>query len=112
MRTGCERVIVRFNMPFGRVSDAEFGTYFIGYAHDPDVIEQMLRNMFIGDPPGNHDRILDFSRAVTGNLFFVPTVDLLDGLADPEPAEDVAATAPPINHDGSLGIGDLRGASA
>jgi len=116
---GVERDIVRFNMPFGRVSEAEFGTYFIGYARDPDVIEQMLRNMFIGDPPGNHDRILDFSTAVTGNLFFVPPVDLLDGLADPEPAQDVvkvttdaAATPPPTNHDGSLGIGDLRGASA
>ena len=115
---GVERDIVRFNMPFGRVSDAEFGTYFIGYARDPDVIEQMLRNMFIGDPPGNHDRILDFSTAVTGNLFFVPTVDLLDGLADPVPTEDVvelttdaAAAAPPTNHDGSLGIGGLRGAS-
>ena len=84
---GEERDIVRFNMPFGRVSDAEFGTYFIGYARDPDVIEQMLRNMFIGDPPGNYDRILDFSTAVTGNLFFVPTVDLLDGLADPADAD-------------------------
>lgn len=115
---GVERDIMRFNMPFGRVSDAEFGTYFIGYARDPDVIEQMLRNMFIGDPPGNHDRILDFSTALTGNLFFVPTVDLLDGLADPEPTEDIegetdaTATAVPTNHDGSLGIGGLRGASA
>ena len=116
---GVELDIVRYNMPFGRVSDAEFGTYFIGYARDPDVIEQMLRNMFIGDPPGNHDRLLDFSTAVTGNLFFVPTLGLLDGLADPEPAQVVAeattdASVPPpaINHDGSLGIGDLRGASA
>jgi putative iron-dependent peroxidase len=75
---GEERQIVRLNMPFGTVGAAEFGTYFIGYASDPDVIEEMLRNMFIGKPEGNHDRILDFSRAVTGNLFFVPSGDFLD----------------------------------
>jgi putative iron-dependent peroxidase len=59
-------------MPFGEVGAAEFGTYFIGYTRRPDVLEEMLTNMFIGRPPGNHDRILDFSTAVTGNLFFVP----------------------------------------
>ena len=75
---GEERQIVRLNMPFGKVGDAEFGTYFIGYARTPDVIEEMLRNMFIGKPPGTYDRILDFSTAVTGSLFFVPTVDFLD----------------------------------
>ena len=32
---GEERQIMRFNMPFGRVGAAEFGTYFIGYAHAP-----------------------------------------------------------------------------
>jgi putative iron-dependent peroxidase len=77
---GEERQIVRLNMPFGKVGDAEFGTYFIGYARTPDVIEEMLRNMFIGKPPGTYDRILDFSTAVTGSLFFVPTVDFLDDL--------------------------------
>jgi putative iron-dependent peroxidase len=75
---GEERQIMRFNMPFGRVGVGEFGTYFIGYARSPDVIEQMLTNMFIGNPPGNYDRILDFSTALTGNLFFVPTADFLD----------------------------------
>ncbi len=75
---GEERQIVRVNMPFGEVGAGEFGTYFIGYARTPAVIEEMLQNMFIGKPPGNTDRILDFSTAVTGNLFFVPTIDLLD----------------------------------
>ena len=69
---GEERQIMRFNMPFGRVGAREFGTYFIGYARDPDVIEEMLTNMFIGKPPGNHDRLLDFSTAVTGSLFSYP----------------------------------------
>jgi putative iron-dependent peroxidase len=93
---GEERQIVRFNMPFGAVGKREFGTYFIAYASSPEVIEQMLTNMFIGKPPGNTDRILDFSTAVTGNLFFAPTADFLD---DP-PAPDE-----------SLGIGSLKGAS-
>jgi porphyrinogen peroxidase len=75
---GTELKIVRDNMPFGRVGVGEFGTYFIGYAATPAITERMLTNMFIGDPPGNTDRILDFSTAVTGNLFFVPTIDWLD----------------------------------
>src|SRR5579862_1959743 len=63
--------ILRDNMPFGAVGTAEYGTYFIGYARTPAVTEQMLTNMFVGSPEGNYDRLLDFSRAVTGNLFFV-----------------------------------------
>jgi putative iron-dependent peroxidase len=77
---GVARQILRDNMVFGSVGAKEYGTFFIGYASTPDVTEQMLRNMFIGDPPGNHDRILDFSTAVTGSLFFVPTADFLDDL--------------------------------
>jgi len=104
---GEERQIVRDNMPFGRVGTGEFGTYFIGYAADPDVTEQMLRNMFIGNPPGNHDRILDFSTAVTGTLFFVPSADLLDELPDP-PGTSSDEPAAPEAGDASLGIGSLR----
>ena len=60
----------------------EFGTYFIGYARSPGVTEEMLDNMFIGRPPGTYDRILDFSTAVTGALFFTPITDFLN---DPPP---------------------------
>lgn len=77
---GTERQILRDNMPFGTVGRSEFGTYFIGYARTPAVTEKMLDNMFVGDPPGNYDRILDFSTPVTGTLFFVPTTDFLDDL--------------------------------
>ena len=48
---GEERQIVRYNMPFGRVGAAEFGTYFIGYARSPDVIEQMLTTCSSGSHP-------------------------------------------------------------
>jgi len=72
--------IVRENMPFGSMASGELGTYFIGYVKDPATIERMLRNMFVGVPEGNHDRILDYSRAVTGGLYFVPSEGFLDSL--------------------------------
>ena len=34
---GTQRQIVRDNLPFGNVGEGEFGTYFIGYAADPDA---------------------------------------------------------------------------
>jgi putative iron-dependent peroxidase len=130
---GKEIKILRDNMPFGRPGHSEFGTYFIGYSRSPRTIEQMLENMFIGRPPGNYDRILDFSRAVTGNLFFVPSATFLENLAEdrsneaqtseeqtseaqpavaqsPEaPAVAEASSSIPSVRDGSLGIGSLKG---
>ena len=106
---GEEKKILRDNMPFGQPGQGEFGTYFIGYSRSPRTIEQMLENMFIGRPPGNYDRLLDFSRAVTGNLFFAPTATFLDAVtADPPPASEPAQPNPPPG-DGSLGIGSLKG---
>lgn len=74
---GTEQRILRAAMPFGRPGQGEFGTYFIAYARDPSVPEAMLRKMFVGEPPTGHDPILDFSRAVTGTMFFVPSADFL-----------------------------------
>jgi porphyrinogen peroxidase len=109
---GEEMQIVRANMPFGDVGRGEFGTYFIGYAASPAVTEQMLQNMFIGRPPGNTDRILDFSTALTGGLFFAPSADFLDHLSDaPLPSRNAVIPAPgtQANSMGSLGIGSLKG---
>jgi putative iron-dependent peroxidase len=75
---GKELKILRDNMPFGSLGTAEFGTYFIGYCRTPRVTEQMIENMFVGRPPGNYDRLLDFSRAVTGTLFFCPSQTFLE----------------------------------
>jgi putative iron-dependent peroxidase len=110
---GTQRQILRANMPFGEVGRGEFGTYYIAYAATPDVTELMLSHMFIGDPPGNTDRILDFSTAVTGGLFFAPTTDFLDDLPGPPGAPDPPGPPgdPPAAggaQDGSLGIGRLR----
>ncbi|WP_223690206.1 Dyp-type peroxidase [Leifsonia poae] len=79
---GVEHDILRDNMPFGRAGHGEFGTYFIGYSGELWVIERMLQRMFVGDPVGSYDRILDFSTAATGTTFFAPTRDFLDALAD------------------------------
>jgi porphyrinogen peroxidase len=107
---GNELKIVRHNMPFGEIGKGEFGTYFIGYSRTAAVTEEMLRNMFIGDPPGNTDRILDFSTAVTGTKFFTPTIDFLNDpppLGDSAPEEVTVTT--PVTYDGSLAIGSLKG---
>lgn len=115
---GNEIKILRDNMPFGRPGHGEFGTYFIGYARSPAPIEQMLENMFVGVPPGNYDRLLDFSQAVTGSLFFIPSLPLLDTLSEqvpdtlqdtntPVPAADTLSGTP---GSGTLNIGSLKGA--
>lgn len=77
---GNEHQILRDNMPFGSPASDEFGTYFIGYTRRLWVIEKMLQRMFIGEPPGLHDRLLDFSQARTGTVFFAPPIDVLAGL--------------------------------
>ena len=114
---GKERKILRDNMPFGSPANGEFGTYFIGYSRRPAVTEQMIENMFVGRPPGNYDRLLDFSLAVTGGLFFCPSATFLETLNDGEPEDVVKSTAPLSTEvasprpagDGSLGIGSLKG---
>lgn len=110
---GNEIDILRDNMPYGDISGSgEKGTFYIAYSRGPDVSEQMLHNMFIGEPEGNHDRLLDFTTAVTGSQYFVPAVDFLEDPPDaPDPAEPATAPAndqPDTRADGSLGIGSLH----
>src|ERR1700684_2836071 len=115
VENGQEIKILRDNMPFGRPTQGEFGTYFIGYSKSPNTTELMLQNMFVGRPPGNYDRLLDFSRAVTGTLFFVPSATFLeDAMDNPAPADTTAPEAPVAAQarDGSLGIGSLKGDSS
>ena len=116
VENGKQVQILRDNMPFGRPGHGEFGTYFIGYSRFARITEQMLENMFIGQPPGNYDRLLDFSRAVTGGLFFVPSASFLDNLSAEGPVSAAlgtsAASDPPAVAGGretSLGIGSLKG---
>src|SRR6202043_580780 len=120
VENGEQLEIVRDNMPCGDAGKGAFGTYFIGYARSPHRIEQMLVNMFVGRPPGNYDRLLDYSRAVTGTLFFVPSATFLENVASGEAGRSAAdpssnerkiddASKPQMPPDGSLGIGSLKG---
>jgi porphyrinogen peroxidase len=77
---GNEHDILRDNMPFGRPGQREFGTYFIGYSRYLWVIEKMLQRMYVGDPPGAYDRLLDFSTPHTGTTFFAPARPTLQTL--------------------------------
>src|SRR5271155_2287423 len=116
---GKEVKILRDNMPFGRPGHGEFGTYFIGYSRTPRITETMLQNMFVGRPPGNYDRLLDFSKAVTGSLFFAPSSTFLDDISGDAPGS--AAIGASLKSDapsassvdgtslGTLGIGSLKG---
>lgn len=113
---GKQAQILRDNMPFGRPGHGEFGTYFIGYCRTPRITETMLQNMFVGNPPGNYDRLLDFSRAATGNLFFAPSSAFLDNIDVGDSASTAIAASPasetPVifsTQDASLKIGSLKG---
>ncbi|MFF0201173.1 Dyp-type peroxidase [Streptomyces sp. NPDC005017] len=77
---GDERRILRGAMPFGRPGHGEFGTYFIAYARDPEITETMLTRMYLGTAETGPDPLLDFSRAVTGTRFFVPSATFLSDL--------------------------------
>jgi porphyrinogen peroxidase len=87
----------------------------------------MLRNMFLGNPPGTPDRLLDFSSAITGSLFFVTSADMMDdppplagdvatgdsavadpGVADEADGPDEPAPDLPEAAGASLGMGGLR----
>jgi putative iron-dependent peroxidase len=96
---GNEHDILRDNMPFGRPGRREFGTYFIGYSRRLWVIEKMLQRMYIGDPPGAYDRLLDFSTPHTGATFFAPARATLQTLAQAAQEKLAAArsadTTPP-----------------
>lgn len=113
---GQELKILRDNMPFGCPGHGEFGTYFIGYSRSPRVTELMLENMFVGRPSGNYDRLLDFSLAITGGLFFAPSLTFLESASTKQRAAiDSGLLLPPTGlpltttlRNESLRIGSLK----
>ena len=78
-RDGEEHKIVRMNVVFANPGEGVRGTYFIGYARHWDVTRQMVTNMFTQD-----DRLLEYSTAEKGQLFFIPSKEFLGRIAEGE----------------------------
>ena len=78
-RDGEEHKIVRMNVVFANPGEGVRGTYFIGYARHWDVTRQMVTNMFTQD-----DRLLEYSTAEKGQLFFIPSKEILERIAEGE----------------------------
>ncbi len=78
---GTELKIVRHSFPFGTTSAA--GLFFIAYCRTLDIPERMLRRLIGTSRDGVHDRLMEFTRAVTGANFFVPSLPVLGALVTP-----------------------------
>ena len=78
-RDGEEHKIVRMNVVFANPGEGVRGTYFIGYARHWNVTRQMVTNMFTQD-----DRLLEYSTAEKGQLFFIPSKEILGRIAEGE----------------------------
>jgi putative iron-dependent peroxidase len=74
---GEEQKIVRMNVAWSNPVSGQTGTYFIGYSRRWSVTKAMLEQML-----EKHDRLLDFSTIQTGQVFFVPSKDVLAQIAD------------------------------
>jgi putative iron-dependent peroxidase len=75
---GKELEIVRHSFPYGTVSEA--GLFFIAYCAQLEVPERMLARMFGAAGDGLSDRLMDFTRPVTGVNFFAPSLEMLKTL--------------------------------
>jgi len=69
---GKELEIVRHSFPYGTTS--EHGLFFIAYCRTFDIPERMLARMIGASGDGLHDRMMEFSRAVSGAHFFAPSL--------------------------------------
>ncbi len=75
---GEELQIVRYSFPYGTVNKA--GLMFIAYTRDLEIPHKMLRRMMGVAGDGLHDRLMEFTRPVSGAHFFVPSVEMLSEL--------------------------------
>ncbi len=70
--------IVRHSLPYGAVS-GEHGLLFIAYCAEQRNFREMLSSMY-GEKDSQTDKLLDFTQAVTGGYFFVPSEAMLKQL--------------------------------
>lgn len=75
---GEELQILRQSYPYGTVREA--GLFFVAYTKSLSIFDRMLGRMMGTSGDGLHDRLMEFSRAVTGATFFVPSMETLDSL--------------------------------
>ncbi|UJR16874.1 hypothetical protein I4U23_003772 [Adineta vaga] len=66
--------VVRQSLPYGDMK--EQGLFFISYASNPRKHEKQLNSM-LGMENGIYDRLMDFSTPITGNYWFIPSINLL-----------------------------------
>lgn len=76
---GEELEIVRHSFPYGTTSES--GLFFIAYTGNLAIPEKMLRRMLGVSGDGTHDRLMEFTRAVSGATFFAPSLAGLRKLA-------------------------------
>ncbi|GEO63963.1 Dyp-type peroxidase [Companilactobacillus nantensis] len=79
MKDDVEHKIVRMNVPYSDPAKDITGTYFIAYTKDFSITNRMLEGMFT-----KSDRLLDFSTAISGTLFFIPSKVTLEKIAEGE----------------------------
>jgi putative iron-dependent peroxidase len=77
-----ELKIYRRSVPYGTVE--EHGLYFVAFSADPSRYDRMLARMFGTAGDGVRDRLIDFSRPVSGAYYFAPSINALNELAGPE----------------------------
>ncbi|PVX33468.1 putative iron-dependent peroxidase [Pasteurella langaaensis DSM 22999] len=70
--------ILRQSLPYGTVT-GEHGLFFISYCAKLHNIEQQLLSMF-GEVDGKTDRLLGFTKPVTGAYYFAPSLEKLKAL--------------------------------
>lgn len=80
---GEELEIVRHSFPYGTVS--EHGLFFIAYTRDLGIPERMLARMIGTSGDGLYDRLMEFTRPVSGATFFAPSLEVLRALGSPAP---------------------------
>jgi len=75
---GEELEIVRHSFPYGTTDES--GLFFIAYTRDLTIPEKMLARMMGTSADGLHDRLMEFTRAVSGAHFFAPSLKVLRSL--------------------------------
>ena len=74
-RDGQAVKILRRSAPAGGIRDA--GLYFLAFSADLDRFDWLLQSMFGVSGDGRRDRLLGYSRPVSGSYFYAPPLDTL-----------------------------------